>query len=131
MVRNSRHLVFLQKHIINQVKHSNTYYIIGVRMQVPIKKSRVHIWYELMFKAVLRSNKMQSRDQVISSPEVLSSRVTSTFRFLKVLDIPSCMNDCSCTTRRANALRGGNICWHHPKKSLPGIFLLIYETHHQ
>ena len=83
------HLVFLQKQIINQVKHSNTYYIIGVRMQVPIKKSRVHIWYELMFKAVSRSNKIQSRDQVISSPEVLSSRVTSTFRFLKVLDIPS------------------------------------------
>ena len=90
MVRNSRHLVFLQKQIINQVKHSNTYYIIGVRMQVPIKKSRVHIWYELMCKAVSRSNKIQSRDQVISSPEVLSSRVTSTFRFLKVLDIPSC-----------------------------------------
>ena len=38
MVRNSRHLVFLQKQIIKQVKHSNTYYIIGVRMQVPKKK---------------------------------------------------------------------------------------------
>ena len=74
-----------KKRLFTHVKHSNMYYILGIRMLKAIssKKTRLHIWYELMFKWVSRWNIIQSRGQVISSHKALSSRVTITFRVVE------------------------------------------------